>query len=128
MNFNLGFAGAGTQATLNNTASSGVLSPNAAAASAAVTSTLSGAWVPLQPASVGPTGAPLAAARTIKVDAADTGGANGQVIAFGGVGGTQVLLPGLLSLSMLRPPKYILDDEVPPDQLPPQMNEEPLLD
>ena len=128
VNFNLGFAGAGTQATLNNTASSGVLSPNAAAASAAVTSTLSGAWVPLQPASVGPTGAPLAAARTIKVDAADTGGANGQVIAFGGVGGTQVLLPGLLSLSMLRPPKYILDDEVPPDQLPPQMNEEPLLD
>ncbi|MFY7959391.1 MAG: hypothetical protein ACOVVK_04865, partial [Elsteraceae bacterium] len=76
----------------------------------------------------GTTGAPLAAARTIKIDAADTGGANGQVIAFGGGGATQVVLPGLLSVSQLRPPRYNPDDEVPLAQQPSQMNEEPLLD
>jgi len=128
VSFNIGLAAAGTQATLNNSATAGALSPNAAAASAAVTSTVSGALVPLQPASVGTNGAPLAATRTIKVDAADTGGSSGQVIAFGGGGATRVVLPGLLSLSALRPPRYNPDDEVPLDQQPSQMNEEPLLD
>ena len=128
VNFSLGFDLVGAQANFTNSATSGALPPNAAAASAAVTSTLSGALVPLQPASVGTTGAPLAAARTIKIDAADTGGANGQVIAFGGGGATQVVLPGLLSVSQLRPPRYNPDDEVPLAQQPSQMNEEPLLD
>jgi hypothetical protein len=128
VNFGLGFAASGTQATMSGAATSGALSPNAAAAAASVTSTVSGGLIPLQPASVGPNGAPLAATRTIKVDAADTGGSNGQVIAFSGGGSTQVLLPGLLSLSALRPPRYNPDDEVPLAQQPSQINEEWLLD
>lgn len=48
------------------------------------------------------TNAPLSSTATIKVDALDTGGSNGQVVAFGtglspGRDGSTIIVPGLLS-------------------------------
>ena len=81
--------------------------------------------MPLQPNSVAGTGTSLAAAPTIKLDAADAGGASGQVIALTGSPSTRTIMPGLLSVSGRR---FGREDEPFFDQFPPQINEELLLD
>ena len=86
---------------------------------------LPGGFMPLQPNSVAGTGTSLAAAPTIKLDAADAGGASGQVIALTGSPSTRTIMPGLLSVSGRR---FGREDEPFFDQFPPQINEELLLD
>jgi hypothetical protein len=67
----------------------------------------------------------LAAAPTIKLDAADAGGASGQVIALTGSSSTRTIMPGLLSISGRQ---FGREEEPFFDQFPPQINEELLLD
>jgi len=103
-----------------------------------VTATLPGAFIPPGAPFVIGTGAPLASAPTIKVDAADTGGANGQVIAIGSSGvvggpggpggsGDRSVLPGLLSENR-SPRGGPVAADPPLAQQPSTMNEEPFLD
>ena len=119
------------------------VNPSAQSMAAIVTATPPGAFIPQGPPTVFGTGATLASAPTIKVDVADSGGGNGQVIAFGvspeiggtggpgaggggGVGGSS-LLPGLLRDN--RGSGRRVDRVEPPlAQQPSQMNEEPFLD
>jgi hypothetical protein len=109
------------------TQSSGV---SAADAFRTVSNTPAGAFIPLSPPSVQGTGAPLAAGQTIKVDPADAGGANGQVIAGGGGsgGGSTTIVPGLLTERRGGPARGGGGTEPPLAQQPSQMNEEPMLD
>ncbi|MFY7962018.1 MAG: hypothetical protein ACOVVK_18220, partial [Elsteraceae bacterium] len=104
--------------------------PNAQAAQQLVTATPSGAFIPISPATVGGTGAPLVNAPTIKVDAADTGGANGQVIAsvVSGESNSKSVVPGLLSETTTPANRVNAGNEPPLAQQPSQMNEESLLD
>jgi hypothetical protein len=95
-----------------------------------VTNTPSGMLIPVSSPIVAGTGAPLIATPTVKVDAADTGGANGQVVASSVVAegrGGRVIVSGLVSEggSAAR----TAPAEPPPlAQQPSTMNEEPLLD
>ena len=92
-----------------------------------VANTLSGALVPVFLPIVAETNAILASARTIKVDAADTGGAGGQVIAnFGERLG--IVIPGLVNEEDHRKYNKNMLKEPPLAQLPSIMNEEYLLD
>ena len=94
-----------------------------------VTATPSGAFIPLSPPSVASTGAPLISTQTIKVDAADTGGANGQVIA--GVINSEnnkPVLPGLLSETTGGARATGPTGEPSLSQLPSEINSEPFLD
>jgi hypothetical protein len=119
------------------------VNPSAQSMAAIVTATPPGAFIPQGPPTVFGTGATLASAPTIKVDVADSGGGNGQVIAFGvspeiggtggpgaggggGVGGSS-LLPGLLRDNRGRG-RRVDRVEPPLAQQPSQMNEEPFLD
>ena len=110
---------------------SGAVNSSAQALANLVTSTPAGAFIPPSAPFVAGTGAPLAVTPTIKVDAADTGGPNGQVIALGQSGGAggggRAVLPGLLS-EFRNPAAAPGNQEPPPGQLPATMNEEPLLD
>jgi len=99
-----------------------------------VNATPIGALIPRSPSAVQATGAPLASARTIKLDPADTGGANGQVIArtdsiAGGVAnqasGTTAIVPGLL---VQAPRPASARAEPPLAQQPSTLNEESFLD
>ena len=104
-------------------------SVNAADAFRSVSNTPSGAFIPMSPPSVQGTGAPLASAQTIKVDPADAGGANGQVIAGGGSGGgSTTIVPGLLTERRAGAARGLGGTEPPLAQQPSQMNEEPMLD
>jgi hypothetical protein len=108
----------------------GAANSSAQALANIVTATPSGAFIPMGPLVVAGTGAPLASAPTIKVDAADTGGANGQVIAFGPPGGPvgeRAVLPGLLS-EVRNPQANAARADPPLAQQPSTMNEEPFLD
>ncbi len=114
-------------------ASSPANGASARSIAAAVTATASGALAPPTPPSVGATGAPLISSRTIKVDAADTGGANGQVVAARGGGpaanAMTSIVPGLVSSSATRADSRAGPEREPPlDQQPSQMNEEAFLD
>lgn len=86
---------------------------------------LPGGFMPQQPNRVAGTGSSLAAAPTIKLDAADAGGASGQVIALTGSPLTRTIMPGLLSVSGRQ---FGREDEPFFDQFPPQINDELLLD
>ncbi|MFY7959496.1 MAG: beta strand repeat-containing protein [Elsteraceae bacterium] len=105
-----------------------------------VNATAVGALIPPSPPVVASTGAPLASASTIKLDPADTGGANGQVIARGGAdsavgvnvsgaasqaGGSTTLLPGLLVQAPRNAPPRA---EPPLAEQPSAINEEVFLD
>jgi hypothetical protein len=89
-----------------------------------VTSTRSGALIPLSASSVQGSGAPLLSISTVKVDPQDTGGANGQVVSSTSI--LQIYVPGLLSEG--RPSnrgsqrRFSLADQ------PSTMNDEPVLD
>jgi hypothetical protein len=127
---NFGLAFVAPQPVAQPSATQGGPASSAQALANIVTATPAGAFIPVGPPVVMGTGAPLASAPTIKVDAADTGGANGQVIAFGPPGGPvgeRPLLPGLLS--EVRSPRVNAARVDPPlAQQPPTINEEPLLD
>ncbi len=95
-----------------------------------VSNTVSGALIPPGPPIVAGTNTPLASTPTIKVDAIDTGGANGQVIAASGGpggGGNKPVVPGLVSEGRAAGPAARVA-EPPLAQQPSQMNEEPFLD
>jgi hypothetical protein len=96
----------------------------------AVTKAASGSVIPPGPSTLSATGAPLLSAPTVKVDAADTGGANGQVIAGSAAalasGGSRTIMSGLLTE---KPAKRQAQNQEPDlGQQPSQMNEESLLD
>ncbi len=118
----------------------GPTSISAQAISSAVTATASGAFIPPSPPAVPGTGAPLLSTPTVKVDAADTGGANGQVVASGSAiaaegasggggggssGGGKSIVPGLAKEAPAARPAV---SEPPLAQQPSQMNEEAFLD
>jgi len=112
-----------------NSGSSTSQNPSADSVRNTVTSTPSGALIPPSAPSVSGTGAPLISTPTVKVDAADTGGANGQVVAStaaSGGGGTKTIVPGVVSEGRAAP-RGATSVEVPRDQ-PPTINEEALLD
>jgi hypothetical protein len=105
----------------------------------AVNATSVGALIPPTPSVVSATGAPLASASTIKVDPADAGGANGQVIARGGgegavsgvIGaasqssGSTTIVPGLVVQAPRAAPSRV---EPPLAEQPSTINEEAFLD
>jgi hypothetical protein len=127
---NFGLAFVAPQPVAQPSATQGGPASSAQALANIVTATPAGAFIPVGPPVVMGTGAPLASAPTIKVDAADTGGANGQVIAFGPPGGPvgeRPLLPGLLS-EVRNPQANAARADPPLAQQPPTINEEPLLD
>jgi fibronectin-binding autotransporter adhesin len=98
---------------------------NAAEYSRVVSQTPSGSLIPRGASQIGETGAVLVNTQTIKVDASDTGGAGGQVIAF--ASRPTALIPGLLfqsSTNQTRP----LGDEPPLSDQPSTLNEEMLMD
>jgi hypothetical protein len=105
---------------------------NAADRVALVTNTPAGALIPLGPRAVSETNAPLSSTATIKVDVLDTGGSNGQVVAFGigvapGRDGSTIIVPGLLSERGLGPVDNASSLTSLSQQVP-TMNDEALMD
>ena len=101
---------------------------NAATVAAIVAATPAGALIPQLPSSVPGTGASLLSTPTVKVDAADSGGVSGQVIATigGGSSSRGSALPGLLSYGD-APAKPERKEPRLADQ-PSQINDEAFLD
>ncbi|MFY7961257.1 MAG: beta strand repeat-containing protein, partial [Elsteraceae bacterium] len=86
---------------------------------------------PRTPPVVAETGARLASAQTILLDAADAAGSGGQVVAsnldvFGGAG-KRVVIPGLLLTDPELARRGLFREDIR-DLIVPQINEEPLLD